>query len=414
MPTQSRRAFMASATALGFGGSLSGCASFAHTGAVVASRKRRDLSANERIRCGFVGVGSRGGSILSSTLKRDDVEVVAVCDTYDDYREGAVERCKKKRGEVADYVRFEDMIEKEALDAVVVATPDHVHGDAILHALNHKLDVYSEKPMTLTWKEAKAVRNRAQDTGAVFQVGTQLRSMALYQKARDLVQDGAIGTLVEVNVNRHYRGSVLGPRVPDKLDESRVHWDVFQRDAKKYKFDARRYFEWRQFREYSNGALGDLMLHHIDQCHFITGCSMAQRVMSVGGIYFWDDGRTVPDTVSVLVEYPEGFHFNYTTTAANAHYGLRERYLGSDGTIEIRGMGAMSVYGKSGEKKEVSDGPKNDPHLADFFDNMRFRGKTIAPVEAGFMAATCAHMAVLSQRSGESAKWDPLREQAII
>ena len=188
-----------------------------------------------------------------------------------------------------------------------------------------------------------------------------------------------------------------------------THWPLFLHDTKPYPYDPLRYFHWRQFVEYSNGYYGDLMLHHLDICHFVTGCGMPSVVKAVGGIYTFNDGRTCPDTVSALLEYPEKFQFNYSTTVGNEHFGLFERYLFTNGAVEVRGMGEMSIYRGDREEKVGSKGILNEPHLRNFFDAMRTRGATIAPVEAGLMAATCAHMAVMSMNSGRAAQWDPAR-----
>jgi predicted dehydrogenase len=372
---------------------------------------KRVTGGKEVIRCGFIGVGSRGSSILQSTLGLEGVAVVAVTDTYDVWRDRALGWCKAKRPEVGSYVHFEDMFDKEKLDAVVIATPDHIHEPAILYALDQGYDMYTEKPMTLTWEGAKRVRDRVAEKGAVLQVGTQLRSMPMYQKAREIVQSGALGPLALVQVNRHSSEERLDlSRVPGEATEKTVHWKPFLRDSLPCPYDPLRYFWWRQFVEYSNGYFGDLMLHHLDICHFVTGCAMPRRVKAVGGVYVLKDGRTCPDTVSALLEYGEGFHFNYTTTAANEHYGLVERYLFENGAIEVRGMNEMSIFRKDIEEKVPSEGILNEPHLQNFFDCVRTRQKPIAPVEAGLMGAACARMAFESMGSGSAAAWDPVTE----
>ena len=375
--------------------------------AATPKRTRRALGPNDRIRCAFIGIGSRGSSILGSALTFDDVDMVAVADTYDANRERALDACKKKYPGATGYVRFEDLLEKEQLDAVITATPDHIHVPVILAALDAGLDVYTEKPMTLTWESAKQVRDRANAAGAVIQVGTQLRSMEMYQRLRDVVQSGELGKLLRVWVNRDDNAKPLDRAdTPAGATELNTHWPLFLRDTKPYPYDPLRYFYWRQFVEYSNGYYGDLMLHHLDICHFVTGCGMPAVVKAVGGIYTFNDGRTCPDTVSALLEYPEKFQFNYSTTVGNGHFGLFERYLFTNGSVEVRGMGEMSIFRGDNEEKVGSKGILNEPHLQNFFDAMRSRSATIAPIEAGLMAATCAHMAVMSMNSGRAAAWD--------
>lgn len=428
MKKTTRRQFLFNAATAGAAGALGGCATPSEEARIIApavqapepaaeepivvaanTPTRRTLGPNDRIQCGFIGIGNRGGSLLDSTLKLPDVDVVAVCDIYDGARETALAKCKRKVADARAYVVFEEMLAKETLDAVVIATPDHLHAPAILAALDCKRDVYTEKPMTLTWQEALAVRERVRSTGAVLQVGTQLRSMPMYQKAREVVQSGGIGKLVMVQANRHGWGGHSRP-MPSGFDPSHVRWDLFLRDTKEYAFDPQRYLNWRRYVEYSNGAAGDLMLHHLDIFHFITGCTMPPRVMSVGDIYEAKDERTCPDNIGVLLEYNERFHFNFAASFTNGHFGLVERYLGSEGTLEIDDMSSLTIYrGRRGEEKAEkvgSAGILNEPHLQDFFACMRSRKTPIAPVDAGWMGATCCHMSVLSEQSGQSAKWD--------
>ena len=161
--TMSRRQFM-TGTAAGITLAATGCATTATT-AKTAVLHRRAMGANDRIRCAFIGIGNRAGSILQSTLPFADVDVVAVADTYDTNRAKALAACKTKCANATEFVRFEEMLEKTALDCVVIGTPDHVHAPAILAALDAGLDVYTEKPMTLTWETAKKVRDRARAAG---------------------------------------------------------------------------------------------------------------------------------------------------------------------------------------------------------------------------------------------------------
>lgn len=421
--TRTRRAFLGEAALLGAAGVAAGCVKPgpAVTGAGAAANpatvpERRVLGANERIRCGFIGVGNRGSVLLRGTLDLDGVDVAAVCDTYDVWRSRAVSWCREARPDVRDYIRYEDMLDAGGLDAVVIATPDHIHAPAALAALDAGLDVYCEKPVALTAQDALRVRRRARETGAVFQTGTQLRSLGLYRKAREVFESGGLGALALVQVHRHIRGQRLTEAVaPNEATRANVHWDAFLAGAPKRDFDPVRYFHWRFFRDYSNGYFGGLMLHHLDQCHFITGCPMPAQILAAGGVYGAEDGRTTPDTVSALADYgAQGFHFNYATTDHNDRFGLVERYIGAEGAIEIRGMSQMDLFRGDAKEQVHAEGDANTAHLRDFFEAMRTRGETAAPVEAGFMGAACAHMAMLSAGEHRAVAWDPHVEAPVM
>ncbi|MCP4644685.1 MAG: hypothetical protein GY851_29860, partial [bacterium] len=127
-----------------------------------------------------------------------------------------------------------------------------------------------------------------------------------------------------------------------------------------------------------------------------------------------EDVRTTPDTISTIIEYPERFVFNYTTTVANAHYGLVERYIGTEGVIEIRDMKEMSIVVGDKEKTVKSTGLNNGGHMGNFFDCVRSRKTPVAPIDAGLQGAVCCHMAVISQQTGESVKWDSASERVVL
>ncbi len=406
-----RRDFLAQAATVG---ALAGCTTTSATGpssAAAGPAVRRKLGANDKVRCGIIGAGGRGSTLLQETLRRDDVLVVAVCDAYDVWRDRAVNWCKEHYPAVGSYHLYPEMLATENLDALIIATPDHIHADAAMAALDHAIDVYVEKPMTLSAEEATALRKRAKDTGGVVQVGTQLRSTDIYKRAQDLYQSGTIGTLAEVQVNRHVGDGLANYNAPPaEANASNVHWDEFLHGTKNYRFDPRRFFQWRLFEEYSNGVSGDLMMHHLDAFHFITGCGIPERAMSIGGIYHYDDGRTVPDTVSSIFSYSEGFHFNYTTTLVNGHYGIVERYLGSDGVLEITGMGVLKVIKRDFENVFESEGLDTRGHIENFIDCVRSRQTPIASIDAGFQGAVTCHMAVQSERTGEAVHWDRKQE----
>lgn len=396
-----------------------GAAALAGAGAAVAqkgsgpkkARSAASVGKGKAHRLGFVGVGTRGSSLLQSALKMDSATVVAIADTYTVYRDRALAWSEKQYKEVKGYTHFEDLLETEKLDALVIATPDHIHLPVALAALDRGLDVYCEKPVTLTLEQAKALRAAVRAKKAVFQTGTQLRSMPMYQKARDLYQAGTLGKLLLVQVNRHFADGVAGPReIPAEATVSNVDWPAFLRDTTPYAWSPERYFRWRQYLEYSNGYFGDLMLHHMDLCHFITGAGMPRKVQATGGIYHFDDGRSCPDTISALLEYPEKFHLNFTCTSGNGHYGIVERYLFTQGTIEVTDMGKMTIFREGFDEEVSSEGIQNEPHLQNFFDAIRSRGTTIAPIEAGFQGAVCAHMAMQSHLKDRALLWDATNE----
>lgn len=402
----SRREFLGRAAAAGVAGAV---------GARLAQSADAPPDPGRLLRCGVVGVGNWGSTVLQRLLEIDGVTVAAVADTYDIWRNRALGWCRQKNPKTAEYVRFEDMFQKEKLDAAFIATPDHIHAPAALAALEAGADVYVEIPMALTWEEARAVRERAAALGAVVQVGSQCRSTDLYQRAREIVQAGRIGRVVAVQVNRHIAGASLDDVTPpEEATEASVHWDLFLRDTPPHPFDPKRYFQWPLFEEYSHGIAGEPMLHHLDACQFITGHGMPAKVAALGGAHHFADGRTLPDTLSVLAEFPEGMQFNHITTLANNHFGVEERYLGTLGTLYIRDARELYVFERDIEDTLKSGGLNLNAHIDDFLACVRSRETPAAPADSGFGDAAVAHMAALSFRQGKVAAWDPAAHEVIL
>ncbi len=403
---QSRRRFLVRSTAMG-------------AVAALATRPARAGDAPppkpEKVRCAVIGVGMRGGALLQTLLELDTVDVVAIADTYDVWRNRALAWCKQKNGEAADYVEFRRLLRKEKLDAVFIATPPHSLAPAALEALDKECAVYIERPMALTWEAAKAIRDKARDQKSVVQVGTHHRSTDLYVRARELLTSGDLGSLALVQVIHCEAGKALDREsIPKEATEESLHWPLFLGDTQEYPFDPLRYFHWPYFEEYSGGLNGGTLADHLDACHFLANAGMPVRVMSAGSLAKFVDGRTCPDTVNTIVEYAGGLQFAYTATLTGNVFGVEERYICTRGVLHIRNMQEMTIQREDIEENLKSNGPNTRAHVEDFLASVRSGGTPRATVEDGFNTATACHMAVLSDRSGKAVTWDPQEETVVV
>mgnify|MGYP006289293683 CR=1 FL=1 len=402
--TQSRRDFLVRSAGLASGAALS------------SSVKAGDEApAPKTLRCGVIGVGKRGGAILQTLLELESVEVVAVSDTYDVWRSRALAWCKQKNGDAAEYVEYERMLKKEDLDAVFIATPEHILAPAANEALDEGCAVYIERPMALTWEAAKALRDKARDKKAVVQMGTQCRNTDLHMRAREILASGDLGTLAMVQVNHYEAGQPLDREgLPKEATEESVHWSLFLADTKEYPFDPLRYFHWSHFEEYSGGLNGGTLADHLDACHFLANASMPTRVMSAGSLAKFIDGRTCPDTVNTVVEYAGGLQFTYTATLTNGRFGIDERYICTKGVLHIRNMQEMTIYREDIEENLKSNGPNTKAHIEDFLAAVRSEGAPRATIDEGFHTAAACHMAVLSDQSGKAVTWNAQEETVVV
>lgn len=400
----SRREFLVRSAVLGAGSVLR-----AHGG-----EDESGAAPKTPLRCAVVGVGKRGGALLQTLLDLDGVNVVAVADTYDVWRNRALAWCKQKNGETAGYVEYERLLKKEELDAVFIATPPHILASAANEALDEDCAVYIERPMALTWEAAKAIRDKAREKKAVVQIGTQCRSTDLYARAREILSSGDLGSLSMVQVNHYEAGRALERAgLPKEATEESVHWSLFLGDTKEYPFDPLRYFHWRFFEEYSGGLNGGTLAGHLDTCHFLSNAAMPARVMSVGSLSKFKDGRTCPDTVNTVVEYPDGLQFTYTATFTNGRFGIEERYVCTQGALHIRDMQEMTIYREDIEENLKSNGPNTQAHIEDFLAAVRSGGATRTTIDDGFSTAVACHMAVLSDATGNTMTWNPQEELVV-
>ena len=306
----------------------------------------RAQGANDRIRIGMIGPGGRGFDAHVKTLCKlqndgENVEIVAVAEVYSVQREKVCDYIKQENGNSpTQYVDYRDMIEKEELDAVSIATPDHWHRKQIIDSLNAGLHVYCEKPMTKTVEEALDVLKCWKSTGKIMQVGSQGASNPVWNQANQLLTEGKIGKVLmyqtEYNRNsnigqwRYYE--LTKEMTPDTIDWKR--WlGVEDGLAEERPFDREVYAQWRRFWPFGSGMYTDLFVHRVTGMLKATGLRFPGRVVGAGGLYLEYDGRDVPDVATVAADYPEGVHGLVSSTMCNQETALKECIRGHFGSL---------------------------------------------------------------------------------
>jgi predicted dehydrogenase len=390
------------------------------------------LGANGRLNAGWIGTGSRGIYVMNMMYEAvpRSVIVTAVCDTFQAALAQGRDNVQSKGGNTPrTYVDYREVLADPSIDAVFIATPEHLHHQMALAALAAGKHIYLEKPLAHTIEEGWDIVNAAEKAGKVVQVGTQNRSNSLYLMARDMVQSGLIG---EVHYVRAfwYRNSLESEpawryAIPPDLSAQTADWDRFLGPAPRRPFDARRYRQWRLYWDYSGGISTDLLVHQTDITNFVCGRTVPYSCMASGGIYRWtapDDDREVPDTFSALYEYPESkFHINYSCYFGNDHFGYGEQFCGNDGTIEVLNRQFLNYYpekfggkppARVASRKEINIAlPANDSsavqnHVKNFIEAIEGHAQLIAPPIVGQQAAISGHMATLSFRAGKKVIWE--------
>lgn len=378
------------------------------------------LGANDRIRLGIIGAGDRGTEIMRWALTAPNTDFVGVADIYTK----RLEDSKRLVPNAKTYYDYRHLLENKEIDAVLIATPQHLHAEHFIAALEAGKHVYQEKTMAFTVEHAKQMRAAYLQAGGpakrTVQIGHQACSSGLMTDAQRFLGSAKMGKITAVHAHM-YRNTPHGkpqwsrPVYPDMTPEN-VIWKSFLGGAPQHDFDANRYVNWRFFWDYSGGNVYENMCHQVSFWYKALNLQIPAAVNMTGGIYLWKDGREVPDTMNVVLEQPEEMLFTWDSGFGNDELKITEDVLGSDGTIT---KGQQVRY--KPQKVNVKDGvelvgetkvPANE-HMLNFVDCIRTGKDTNCPFDIGFRTSIACRMAVESYRQNRKVRWDAKKEQIV-
>lgn len=407
------------------------------TGAV-GSRCRTSAAAtvapSEQITLGVIGLGSRGFNLIDDFLKLPSCRIVAVCDVdrlhYRDRLwgkgkaygreparqliDGAYARSKSgtpQRGlqVVGDY---REVISRDDIDAVVVATPDHWHARCTMDAIRAGKDVYCEKPVTHLFGEGLAIVAEVSKQKAVFQTGSQQRSDPLFHRVVELTQNSVLGKVhtIEVGLPEGYGEPMGSTDVVEPRDD--LDYEQWCGPAPRLPLmQARHHRWWRGHSAYGGGVLMDWIGHHNDIAQWAIGQHLGgpTQVEAIEWMLPQTDVYDTPQHYTIRCEYDDGIQ-----STISSRHALGLKIIGSEGW----------VYARRG-KIEASDGrwladdfvpgririPAEQNHAANFLHNVRSRGECIAPAEVAHRSITPGHLARISAQLHKPLVWDPVAQQ---
>ncbi|MEP7273023.1 MAG: Gfo/Idh/MocA family oxidoreductase, partial [Acidobacteriota bacterium] len=275
---------------------LAGAAALTTT-SLPAKSYQRIVGANDRIRLGGIGPGDRGASRLA-TAQKLGADIVALCDV----NRGLLDLAQKSLTAPVEktYVDYQDLLARQDIDGVIIATPDHLHRQILLDAVRAGKDAYVEKPLARTIEEGQDIVEKIKGSKQIVQVGNQRRSGEHFKKAHDLVASGAIGPIRMVRI-WDFRYRPVDPYIKRSADKSLfspelIDWPRFLGPAPKRPYDAKRASGWRWYWDYAGGLMTDIGPHWLDVAMWITGSDGPHRVTCNGGKYQSQDWET-PDNV---------------------------------------------------------------------------------------------------------------------
>lgn len=375
------------------------------------------FAANETITVGCIGTGGRCRRLMQSLGTIPGVKIAAVCDIWDQHLAEGQKLAQPGAFATKD---FRAVLDRKDIDAVLIGTPDHWHVPITVEACAAGKDVYVEKPLTHDLSEGARVIEAQNSHKRIVQVGTQQRSMPHLLKAYEIVKSGQLGDIHKVHLTWN-RNTNRAARPNLNIDPKTVDWQQFLGNAKDQPFDEYRFRQWRWFWDFGGGIFTDLMVHWIDVVHWYLGLEHPAVAASIGDHYHADGLWETPDTVQTLLKYPEQkVQAYFEGTFVNARNASMCEFMGSEATLYID-RGRYEVHPERRSKLKASelilgDGPRgadfyNEPdgellHLANWIECIRTRKRPACPVESGVSAASAAHLANRSLRSGQVAKWE--------
>jgi predicted dehydrogenase len=398
-PPQSRRTFLSRLAA----GALAAGA----TPQILRAADRREVhalpprpryAANDQINLAVIGAGGMGMSDVATALQLPGVKLVAAADCYD----GRLQAAKDRHGADVFTTRdYREILARDDVDAVIVGTPDHWHQRISVDALRAGKAVYCEKPMVHKIEQGAELIRAQRESGKTFQVGSQGMSSLGNEKAKQLLEEGAIG---ELNYAEGFwaRNDPIGAwqyPIPADASPETVAWDTFLGDAPRIPYDPLRIFRWRNYRDYGTGVSGDLFVHLFSSLHFVTSSRGPRKVMAQGGLRYWKDGREVPDVLLGMFDYPETdmhppFNLSLRVNFVDGTSGSTFlRLVGNEGAMDVtwtdvvlrrnKSVGATDVFSqmKSGEAAEVVAARKE----------MLPPAESVYTAEAGYLGAHYDH-----------------------
>lgn len=396
--------------------------------------------ASNKVNIGWIGVGTRGNYLEDMFYEQssDIGSIVAICDAYKGYQQRSKDKVASKEGKSPKiFADYRELLADSSIDAVVIATPEHLHYPMAMAAIKAKKNIYLEKPLAHTIEEGAEIVKAAEAAGVVVQVGTQNRSNSLYVKAKEMVAKGMIGNIHYVRAF-WYRNDVPAKpiwryAIPADASPENTDWNRFLEGVPKRAWDPRRFYQWRLYWDYSSGISTDLLVHQTDITNFVCGKTTPSSCMASGGVYRWTeqgDDRDAPDTFSAIYEYPGKFHILYSSYFGNEHYGYGEQFMGDEGTIEVNSRQHLYFYPeeytsqlrkgghpelipaevKARKTEEVhllgNDNKAVQAHIRNWLEAVQGKGKVIAPAEMGQQAAIGGHLATLSYKHNKKVLWD--------
>lgn len=391
--------------------------------------KNGTVAPSDRILMGGIGIGGMGTGDMKNFLSKKEVQYVAVCDIDKSHRDKAVDLVNKQYGNenARSYNYFKEFLEREKLDAIHIALPDHWHSIPSIEAAKKGLDIYGQKPFARSIKEGRAMVDAVEKHNIIWQTGSQQRSEERFRRACELVRNGKIGNIHRVEVGLpnggHSKGMPAIQPVPEGVD-----WEMWLGSAPQVPYRGIMHGNWRWILDYSGGQLTDWAGHHIDIAHWGLDLERTGPVEVEGeGIYNKNDIYNVPNEYDIHYTYANGIKLrvaNMKKFLKRSGKGWGDRkddwalgmgtvWYGDEGWLQVNRSG---IWAENPKVLNIEIGA-NEIHLynsknhhQNFLDCVKSREQVIAPAEVGHRSISVALLGEIAMTTGDKLKWDPNSE----
>ena len=390
--------------------------------AMTAASSLRAAGANERIGVGVIGCGSMGRGDVRMLYKAGDVDVRAICDPDSFQSDRLVEELDAATGKKPEvFTDFRRVVERDDIDIVLIATPDHWHALPTIAACEAGKDVYVEKPFANSIAESRAMVEAARKHGRVIQMGSQWRSASHVCDAVEFVRSGKLGMIRLVRAWNYQPTRADSPNfVPEGEAPATADYDLWLGPAPKVPYTKNRFHRsWRYFWDYGGGNASDNGVHLIGVCLMAMEKQAPLRASSSGGKYVYDDDTETPDTQITVTTFPD-----YTLIWEHAQkHGLGFQgasigmeWVGANGTVTIDDRSWRAVPDPAGAGFEPAQGEpdKGDPrvtHGKNFLACVASRQQPTYNPEEAHHVTTVSHLGNLAYRTQAEVAWDAENER---
>ena len=375
------------------------------------------VAPSDRINLGYIGVGKQSHGLLESIGGCKETIVVAACDVDQkklaSFKAAAEANNKSKNhtAPVDTYKYYRELLERKDIDAVVIATPDHWHAQIAVDAARAGKDIYCEKPLALTIAEGRAMVNATRKYDRVFQTGNMQRSWRDFRHAVELVRNGYIGEIREINV--HVGEPVRQCDLPAKEPPAELDWNEWVGPSF-YRgwhpelapvFGDDNWAWWRGYRDFGGGLITDWGAHMFDIAQW--GLDMDKS----GPVQFLPP--SLPATIGLSMKYDNGVVVNHTDWGE----GNAVQFIGTNGRIEVSREFLRTFPDKEMAKAELKTTDKrvyySDNHYQDWVEAMKKRTKPVSDVETGHRTASVCNIVNIAYELQRPLQWDPVTEEFI-